>query len=41
VNVGGCLVESDLGTLDGRLEVQLRELFETIRAVKAAKWVDA
>ena len=41
VNVGGCLVESDLGTLDGRLEVQLHELFETIRAAKAAKWVDA
>jgi flagellar assembly protein FliH len=41
VSVGGCLVESDLGTLDGRLEVQLRELFETIRAAKAAKWADA
>ena len=41
VNVGGCLVESDLGTLDGRLEVQLRELFETIRAAKAAQWADA
>lgn len=35
VSVGGCLVDSDLGTLDGRLEVQLRELFETIRAAKA------
>ena len=41
VNVGGCLVESDVGTLDGRLEVQLRELFETIRAAKAANWADA
>jgi flagellar biosynthesis/type III secretory pathway protein FliH len=40
VNVGGCLVESELGTLDGRLEVQLHELFETLRAAKAAKCVD-
>jgi flagellar assembly protein FliH len=34
VGLGGCLVESAIGTLDGRLEVQLRELCETIRAAK-------
>jgi flagellar biosynthesis/type III secretory pathway protein FliH len=37
VGVGGCLVESTLGTLDGRLEVQLSELCETLRAAKAAR----
>ncbi len=41
VSVGGCLVESSLGTLDGRLEVQIRELFETIRAAKASRWTGA
>ncbi len=35
VELGGCIVESKLGSLDGRLEVQLRELFETLKAAKA------
>jgi flagellar assembly protein FliH len=35
VQLGGCIVESKLGTLDGRLEVQLAELCETIRSAKA------
>jgi flagellar assembly protein FliH len=38
VSTGGCLVESSLGTLDGRLEVQLHELGETLRAAKAKSW---
>jgi flagellar assembly protein FliH len=37
VTVGGCLVESTLGTLDGRLEIQLSELCETLRAAKSAR----
>jgi len=37
VNAGGCLVESTLGTLDGRLEVQLAKLSDTLRAAKAAR----
>ncbi|HWW21057.1 MAG TPA: FliH/SctL family protein, partial [Steroidobacteraceae bacterium] len=37
VSLGGCLVESVLGTLDGRLEVQLRELFETLRAARVSR----
>lgn len=36
VELGGCIVESKLGNLDGRLEVQLRELFETLKAAKAS-----
>jgi flagellar biosynthesis/type III secretory pathway protein FliH len=36
VTLGGCLVESSLGTLDGRLEIQLQELTETLRAAKAS-----
>jgi flagellar assembly protein FliH len=36
VGVGGCLVESSLGTLDGRLEVQLAKFCETLRAAKVA-----
>lgn len=35
VDVGGCIVESRLGSLDGRFEAQLRELFEALRAAKA------
>lgn len=34
VELGGCIVESNHGSLDGRLETQLRELFETLRAAK-------
>jgi len=41
VSVGGCLVESSLGTLDGRVEVQIRELFETLRVAKATRWANA
>ena len=29
---GGCRVESDLGTLDGAFDVQLRALYDTLRA---------
>jgi flagellar assembly protein FliH len=35
VDVGGCIVESRLGSLDGRFEAQLRELFEALRAARA------
>jgi flagellar assembly protein FliH len=35
VELGGCIVESSLGNLDGRLEVQLGELYEILRTVKA------
>lgn len=41
VSLGGCIVESSLGSFDGRLEVQLRELYETLRAAKAALQVPA
>jgi flagellar biosynthesis/type III secretory pathway protein FliH len=34
VELGGCIVESKVGHLDGRLEVQLNELCETLRAAK-------
>jgi flagellar assembly protein FliH len=36
VTVGGCIVETSAGSLDGRLEVQLREMCETLRSAKAA-----
>jgi flagellar assembly protein FliH len=36
VEAGGCIVESSLGTLDGRFDVQLRALAETLRAAKNA-----
>lgn len=36
VAVGGCIVETAAGSLDGRLEVQLREMCETLRSAKAA-----
>jgi flagellar biosynthesis/type III secretory pathway protein FliH len=36
IELGGCMVDSKLGSLDGRLEVQLRELYETLRAARAA-----
>ena len=35
VELGGCIVESELGSLDGRLEVQMRQLFETLKAAQA------
>jgi flagellar biosynthesis/type III secretory pathway protein FliH len=35
VEAGGCIVESALGSLDGRFDVQLRALSETLRAAKA------
>jgi len=35
VEAGGCIVESALGSLDGRLEVQLAELCATLRASKS------
>lgn len=34
VETGGCIVESALGSLDGRLEVQLAELCASLRASK-------
>jgi flagellar biosynthesis/type III secretory pathway protein FliH len=34
VQLGGCIVESKFGNLDGRLEVQLGELCETLRLAK-------
>lgn len=37
ISLGGCLVESTLGTLDGRLEVQLRELYRTLSAANAER----
>jgi flagellar biosynthesis/type III secretory pathway protein FliH len=37
VEEGGALVETAQGALDGRFEVQLRELSETLRAVKAMR----
>jgi flagellar assembly protein FliH len=37
VELGGCIVESKLGTLDGRLEVQLRELYATLRAARSSQ----
>lgn len=40
VTLGGCLVESSLGTLDGRLELQLQELLETLRAAKVTAGED-
>lgn len=40
VALGGCLVESSLGTLDGRLELQLKELWETLRAAMASRRQD-
>jgi len=36
VSVGGCIVETSAGSLDGRLDVQLREMCETLRSAKAA-----
>jgi flagellar assembly protein FliH len=36
VEAGGCIVESSLGTLDGRFDVQLRGLAETLRVAKSA-----
>ncbi len=36
VEAGGCIVESTLGSLDGRFDVQLRGLIETLRAAKLA-----
>lgn len=36
VTAGGCIVETSAGSLDGRFEVQLHEMFETLRSAKAA-----
>lgn len=41
VTAGGCIVETSSGSLDGRLEVQLREMCETLRSAKAAGWESA
>jgi flagellar assembly protein FliH len=37
VETGGCIVQSALGSLDGRLEVQLAELCATLRAAKTGE----
>ena len=37
LEAGGCMVESSLGSLDGRLEVQLRSLCETVRMAALAR----
>ena len=37
VELGGCIVDSKLGSLDGRLEVQLRELYATLRAARSSQ----
>jgi flagellar assembly protein FliH len=37
VTAGGCLIETTGGTLDARLEIQLRELLETLIRAKAAQ----
>jgi flagellar biosynthesis/type III secretory pathway protein FliH len=37
VETGGCIVESSLGSLDGRLEVQLAELTAVLRAARDAE----
>jgi len=37
IELGGCIVESSLGTLDGRIDVQLRELYATLRAARGAQ----
>jgi flagellar biosynthesis/type III secretory pathway protein FliH len=37
VSAGGCLIESTLGTLDGRLAVQLAKVSDTLRAARAAR----
>jgi flagellar assembly protein FliH len=36
VTAGGCIVESSLGSLDARFDVQLRALADTLRAAKSA-----
>jgi flagellar biosynthesis/type III secretory pathway protein FliH len=36
VTAGGCIVETSAGSLDGRFEVQLHEMCETLRSAKAA-----
>lgn len=41
VTLGGCLVESSRGTLDGRLELQLQGLLETLRVSRASASEDA
>jgi flagellar assembly protein FliH len=35
IGAGGCIVESSLGSLDGRFDVQLRAVSETLRAAKS------
>jgi flagellar assembly protein FliH len=37
IEAGGCIVESALGSLDGRLEVQLAEFCATLRAAKSSR----
>lgn len=36
VELGGCIVDSGLGSLDGRIELQLAELYETLRAARSS-----
>jgi len=39
VALGGCIVDTKLGSLDGRLETQLAGLFETLRALRTTSEV--
>jgi len=37
VSIGGCLLEAGGGTLDARLEVQLRQLLDTLTRARGAQ----
>jgi flagellar biosynthesis/type III secretory pathway protein FliH len=37
IELGGCVLETRLGSLDGRLETQLRAVFEAIHAARLAQ----
>jgi flagellar assembly protein FliH len=37
IDLGGCVLETRLGSLDGRLETQLRAVFEAIHAARSAR----
>jgi flagellar biosynthesis/type III secretory pathway protein FliH len=41
IELGGCIVESRLGSLDARLETQLRAAFEALNAARTASGAEA
>jgi flagellar assembly protein FliH len=41
VELGGCLIETSSGTLDGRLETQLQRLCDTLASVARTAVVEA